>query len=282
MVRWRGHRRSGNVEDRRSMGAPVKIAGGGIGMLVLAVAVWALGGDPTALLTGGGGAPAGPQPEAGPPPADDEEAGFIDVILADTEDAWHQEFRQMGLEYQEPDLVLFRDAVQSACGIAGSAVGPFYCPLDGKVYLDLSFFHELASRFGAPGDFARAYVVAHEVGHHVQNLTGISDEVRSRQERTDQAGANALSVRLELQADCLAGVWGAHAEEEDMLEPGDVEEGLRAAAAIGDDMIQRRQGGQIAPESFTHGTSEQRVRWFRQGLATGDPQQCDTFIADRL
>lgn len=281
MVRWKGHRRSGNVEDRRSMGTPAKVAGGGIGMLVLALAVWALGGDPTALLTGGGGS-GGPQPEAGPPLADDEEAAFIDAILADTEDAWHREFRAMGLQYREPTLVLFRDAVQSACGIAGAAVGPFYCPEDGTIYLDLSFFHELASRFGAPGDFARAYVVAHEVGHHVQNLMGISDEVRSRQQRTDRVGANTLSVGLELQADCLAGVWGAHAEGEDMLEPGDVEEGLRAAAAIGDDMIQRRQGGAVVPESFTHGTSEQRVRWFRRGLSTGDPKQCDTFSADRL
>ncbi|NIP81547.1 MAG: flagellar biosynthesis protein FlgM, partial [Gemmatimonadetes bacterium] len=200
----------------------------------------------------------------------------------DTEDAWHPQFRALGLQYREPDLVLFRDAVRSACGIAGSAVGPFYCPRDARIYLDLSFFHQLASRFGAPGDFAQAYVIAHEVGHHVQNLLGISDEVQSRQQRSGRTDANALSVQLELQADCLAGVWGAHAAREDMLEPGDVEEGLRAAAAIGDDMIQRRQGGAVAPESFTHGTSEQRVRWFRRGLSTGDPRQCDTFAADRL
>lgn len=280
MVRWKGHRRSGNVEDRRSSG-PAKVAGGGIGLLVVAVLIWLLGGDPSFLLDSGAGPVTEPGPAA-PPPEDDAAAQFVSAILADTEDTWNAEFAEEGREYEEPRLVLFRDAVRSACGMAGSAVGPFYCPRDSQVYLDLSFFDQLAQRHDAPGDFAAAYVVAHEVGHHVQNLLGISDEVQRRRGSVSQAEANELSVRLELQADCLAGIWGAQARDEGMLEPGDVEEGMRAAAAIGDDVLQRRSGGEVAPESFTHGTSEQRVRWFRTGLETGDPDRCDTFSTDAL
>jgi predicted metalloprotease len=212
---------------------------------------------------------------------DDPQAQFIGVVLKDTENAWNAIFQKGGRRYQEPTLVLFEGRVASACGLASAAVGPFYCPADSKVYLDLSFFRELDRRFGAPGDFAQAYVVAHEVGHHVQNLLGLSDQVQQAQQRArSQEEANALSVRLELQADCFAGVYGHFNKE--MLEPGDVEEGLRAAAAIGDDMIQKQSQGHVAPESWTHGSSEMRVKWLRQGLAAGDPGACDTFKDGRF
>jgi predicted metalloprotease len=213
------------------------------------------------------------QAPAGPPPADDPQAQFIGVVLADTEDVWN---RLLQGQYREPTLVLFDGRVASACGLTSSAVGPFYCPADQNVYIDLSFFRELSQRFGAPGDFAQAYVLAHEVGHHVQKLLGVSDEVtRMQRAARSQEEANALSVRLELQADCFAGVYGYHNRQ--YLDPGDVEEGLRAAAAIGDDMIQKQAQGYVAPESWTHGSSEMRVRWFRKGLEAGDPQVCDTF-----
>ena len=211
-------------------------------------------------------------------------AQFVRVVLAETEDVWNTLFRQeMGRDYPEPTLVLFSGAVQSACGFAQAAVGPFYCPLDQQVYIDLSFYDDLRRRFGAPGDFAQAYVIAHEVGHHVQNVLGIADEVRGAQQRVSQGEANQLSVRLELQADCFAGVWARQTQQTTgILEPGDIEEALNAAAAIGDDRLQRQSQGTINPESFTHGTSAQRMQWFRQGFESGDPQTCNTFDAAAL
>jgi hypothetical protein len=218
----------------------------------------------------------GPVEESG---AEAEQREFVSVVLADTEDVWNALFQREGRVYEEPGLVLFRDAVDSGCGFAQAAVGPFYCPMNRKLYLDLTFFDELAQRFGAPGDFAQAYVIAHEVGHHVQTLLGISETVRAEQQRRGQADANVLSVRLELQADCLAGVWANHANQSRILEPGDVEEGLRAASAIGDDRLQRQTQGTVVPESFTHGSSAQRVEWFQRGLARGDTNDCDAFQA---
>jgi hypothetical protein len=213
-------------------------------------------------------------------PEEDRLAEFVSVVLADTEDTWNALFSRMGKDYQEPKLVLFSGAVQSACGMASEAVGPFYCPADQKLYIDLSFYSDLQNKFGAPGDFAQAYVIAHEVGHHVQNLLGIADKVNSLRSRASAAEANALSVRMELQADCLAGVWGYHADKtRRILESGDIQEALNAASSIGDDRLTR---GRVAPDSFTHGTSAQRVRWFKRGIETGDISQCNTFSADRL
>jgi uncharacterized protein len=246
-------------------------------MLLIVLAVSCLTGtNPLTLLQIAEQA-APPQTQSAPTgaPNNDPAAEFIAVVLADTEETWKRVFSTAGRQYQEPVLVLFEDSVRSACGAASSASGPFYCPADQKVYLDLSFFRELDRRFGAPGDFAQAYVVAHEVGHHVQNLLGINRQVQEAQQSSgSRAGANALSVQLELQADCLAGVWGHHANKKQLLDAGDVDEGLSAAAAIGDD---RLTGGRVSPESFTHGTSEQRARWLRQGLQTGDINSCDTF-----
>jgi predicted metalloprotease len=213
----------------------------------------------------------------GEPAADDKPARFISVVLKSTEDVWGEVFRQRGQRYEEPAIVLFTDATQSGCGVGQSAMGPFYCPLDRKVYLDLSFFRDLDERFGAPGDFAQAYVVAHEVGHHVQTITGLSEQVADARRQLGRGQSNALSVRQELQADCYAGLWGHYAAQQGLLEPGDAEEGLRAAAAIGDDRLQRQSGGRVAPESFTHGSSEQRVSWLRRGLEGGDLRACDTF-----
>jgi uncharacterized protein len=298
-MRWRLGRRSQNVEDRRGMGSPagMRMPGrmrvgrgggiargggiGGIGLLILLVIGWLLGIDPSFLLqettTGVDYGETAPAP---PPPEGDERADFVSVVLADTEDTWRTLFSEAGESYREPTLVLFSGAVDSACGFAQAAMGPFYCPGDQKVYIDLSFFDDLRSRFGAPGDFAQAYVIAHEVGHHVQNLLGISSEVQAARQQAGEREANALSVLMELQADCLAGVWGHHAERtRDLLEAGDVEEGLGAAAAIGDDRLQRQATGQVVPDAFTHGSSEQRVRWFEQGLKSGDPDSCDTFNA---
>jgi uncharacterized protein len=278
-MRWQGGRRSANIEDRRGRGG--LIVGGGVGAVVLALIAALLGVDPGAVLPGGG-TPAQEEiarAEPGAYKGVDEEADFISVVLGETEDTWTEVFRRNGQEYREPGLVLFSGAVQSECGFAQAAVGPFYCPLDQKVYLDLTFFQELHERFGAPGDFARAYVVAHEVGHHVQTLLGISDQVRGAQSGASQAEANGLQVKMELQADCLAGVWGHHAQRSRnvSLEPGDLEEALGAAAAIGDDRLQRRTQGHVVPESFTHGSSAQRVQWFRTGFESGDPNRCDTF-----
>lgn len=247
-------------------------------MLILATLYFGI--DPNLLLQGLDRVSTSQAPPAGgqAPAADDEQAQFVSVVLADTEDTWQQLFAASGKRYQEPRLVLFTDAVRSACGFANAAVGPFYCPADNKVYLDLGFFRDLKRRFGAPGDFAEAYVIAHEVGHHVQNLLGVSAEVRRRQRGLSKAEANALSVRLELQADCFAGVWANQADRaRSILEQGDIEEGLNAASAIGDDRLQRQAGGRVVPDSFTHGSSAQRVRWFRRGLASGDPAACDTF-----
>jgi predicted metalloprotease len=223
------------------------------------------------------------QRTATPPPEvqgslDDEQSQFVAVVLADTEDTWNEIFRRSGLDYREPTLVLFADAVQSACGFAQAAMGPFYCPMDQKLYIDLSFYSDLQDRFQAPGDFAQAYVIAHEVGHHVQTLMGISEAVQKEKSKVGEARANALSVRQELQADCYAGIWAYHADRtRALLERGDIEEGLNAASAIGDDRLQKQSRGYVTPESFTHGTSAQRVRWFKRGYATGDPEQCDTF-----
>jgi uncharacterized protein len=276
-MQWQSGRRSDNVIDRRGMRGPV--VGGGIGMAVLALVVYMLGGDPRAVMEiAASREPA--QDEAAPRGAPADEGGaFVSAVLADTEDTWTSVFQQsFGKDYDEPELVLFSDAVKSQCGVAGSAVGPFYCPLDERVYIDLAFYRDLKERFAAPGDFAQAYVIAHEVGHHVQELMGISDQVRSRQQRGGRTAANALSVRLELQADCFAGLWAHHAQRvRQVLDPGDVEEALRAAAAIGDDRIQRQTQGQVVPESFTHGTSEQRMTWFRRGFENGKLESCDTF-----
>lgn len=275
-MRWKGRRASENVEDRRSMKGPL-VAGGGVLGLVLLLVVILLGGDPRPLLQDLQNQPAGQQ-VVPVDPAEEELVQFVSVVLADTEDVWTELFREMGRPYRKPKMVLFRDRVQSACGFQAAATGPFYCPPDEHVYIDLSFYHEMKHRLGAPGDFAQAYVIAHEVGHHVQNLLGISDQVHQQQRRAGKGEANRLSVRLELQADFLAGVWAHHAQQNwRILEPGDIEEGLRAASAIGDDRLQRQSRGFVVPESFTHGTSEQRARWFVRGLKTGDIEQGDTF-----
>ena len=293
-MRWRGRRESSQVEDRRGMrGGGPRLAVGGCGTIVVVLVlswltganplellqqVGGLGGEPVAVDASapGGGVPASPQEE--------ESAAFARVVLADTEETWQELFTARGLSYPLPTLVLFRDAVRSQCGLGSAAVGPFYCPADGKLYLDLGFFEALDRRFGAPGDFAQAYVIAHEVGHHVQNALGIADEVTARQQRAaSREEANALSVALELQADCLAGVWGHFANRRrGLLEPGDVEEGLRAAAAIGDDRMQEMSTGRVVPESWTHGSSEMRARWLRLGLEEGDWERCDPFSGDEL
>jgi len=278
-------RRSDNIEDRRGMpvgrGAAV---GGGIGTLVLVLLAMYFGVDPSVILQGTDPGDSRPAPSVQRQPAgDDQLRDFVSVVLADTEDTWRELFTQMGRQYQEPKLVLFSGAVQSACGFAQAAVGPFYCPGDQRVYIDLSFYRDLRERLGAPGDFAQAYVIAHEVGHHVQNLLGIAERIHSVQGRRSQTEANALQVRMELQADCLAGVWASNAQRgRQILEAGDIEEGLNAASAIGDDRLQRQSQGRVVPESFTHGTSAQRVRWFKHGIETGDPGQCDTFTAAKL
>lgn len=278
-MKWGGARQSTNVVDRRGM--PVRGAAIGGGGVVLALVVWLLGGDPGMvqdMLAGGETTQTRPAD-----PAEEPARELVAYVLADTEDTWNAIFQKQGRQYQEPKLNVFSGSVESACGIAGSAVGPFYCPADREVYLDLSFFTELSQKFGAPGDFAAAYVVAHEVGHHVQTLTGVSERVQSSRARLPEAEANRLTVKQELQADCLAGVWAHHAKHQrNRLEAGDVEEGLRAAAAIGDDTLQKRARGRVAPESFTHGTSEQRVRWFQRGLESGDMNRCDTFGAATL
>lgn len=287
-MRWRDGRRSSNVEDRRGISAKtVAKGGGGIAIVVIAIITIMMGGDPATVLkqlgtdvvSGGGGAVE--QGKVGAP--DDEMGEFVAVVLADTEDTWNPLFEQMGQRYQEPRLVLFSDAVQSACGFQQSAVGPFYCPGDKQVYLDLTFFRDLDQSLGAPGDFAQAYVIAHEVGHHVQTLLGISADVHQQKRGVNKTEANALSVRQELQADCFAGIWAHYADRHrQVLEIGDMEEALNAASAIGDDRLQKRGSGQIVPESFTHGTSAQRMRWFKRGFDTGKVVECDTFRAKTL
>jgi uncharacterized protein len=276
-MRWSMGRRSQNVEDRRGIGVPL-VAGGGLGSIALLLLALFFGFDPSIVLQTD---PSSPDPGAGirtTAPAQDDLRDFVSVVLADTEDTWRELFTRMNREYRDPTLVLFTRAVQSACGMAGAAVVPFYCPADQKVYLDLGFFRALRDRFGAPGDFAQAYVIAHEVGHHVQTLLGISERLMARRQRADQATANALSVRQELQADCFAGIWAHHADRtRGVLEQGDLEEALAAAAAIGDDNLQSQTRGRVVPETFTHGTSRQRVHWFKQGFSSGDIRQCDTF-----
>lgn len=274
-MRWQGRTGSGNIQDRRGMGMALPV-GGGIGGLVLLLLFSALTGqNPVDIITSQSDETVGTSGV----PADDPQAEFISVVLKDTEEVWSEIFSERGADYPEPTLVLFTQATQSACGLGQSAMGPFYCPNDQQVYLDLSFFEELETRFGAPGDFAQAYVVAHEVGHHVQTVTGTSSRVQGARERGSERDANAMSVRLELQADCYAGVWGHFAAQRGLLEPGDAEEGLRAAAAIGDDRIQRQTQGRVVPESFTHGSSEDRTRWLRRGLDSGRMDACDTFTS---
>lgn len=286
-MRWQGRRQSRNVEDRRRSSAGPVAVGGGLGVIALAVLVALLGGDPRQVLqqaAGPGGMPGGGAvAEAELDPAEEQRGDFAKVVLADTEDVWNRLFDQQGLRYREPTLVLFSGQVQSACGFASAASGPFYCPADSKLYLDTQFFIQLDRQLGAPGDLASAYVIAHEVGHHVQNLLGTMQKMAQARRTLGEAEYNDLSVRLELQADFFAGVCLHHAHRmKDIIEPGDVEEALRAAAAIGDDRLQRRSGQEVVPESFTHGTSEQRLRWFRLGLETGDLTKGDTFSATRL
>ncbi|MEZ5983293.1 MAG: neutral zinc metallopeptidase [Parvularculaceae bacterium] len=293
MVKWRDREVSRNVEDRRGASSGGGLSGSVVPMILQLVlskfgiggvvalaagffALQAIGVNPLALLSE---APATSRTSA----ADDESYQFVGSILGETEDVWTNIFANSGGRYVEPTLVMFTGQVNSACGFASAAVGPFYCPADQKVYLDTSFFDELARRFGAPGDFAAAYVIAHEIGHHVQTLTGVSDQVRAAQSRGNEAESNAIQVRMELQADCYAGVWAHSAEKlHDFLDAGDIEEGLKAASAIGDDTLQRNAGRRVTPESFTHGTSEQRSRWFRRGFDSGDPADCDTFSANSL
>jgi predicted metalloprotease len=289
-MRLEDQQRSENIEDRRGMRIPGGgrgLVGGGIGVVVIVLIAMFLGIDPGVVMQGmqqGPVATAPQQPvETKAPAREDQMADFIAAVLGSTEDTWTEIFARGGKRYEKPVLVLFSGAVQSACGFAQAAVGPFYCPADNKLYIDLAFYRDLQDKFRAPGDFAQAYVIAHEVGHHVQNLLGIAEQVRRAQSRGGEQQANALQVRMELQADCFAGIWAAHANRtRRLLEPGDVEEGLSAAAAVGDDRIQMASRGYVSPESFTHGSSEQRMRWFKRGLETGDLKACDAFAARQL
>jgi predicted metalloprotease len=307
-MRWKGRRQSSNIEDRRGMGGGMRFPGGlggglggtrmrggglGIGgIIILFIIAWLLGINPFALLSGDLGSMTGPgahveQQAAGggtfSSPQEEELKEFVAVVLADTEDTWNQVLPEIGAQYREPNLVLFSGGAQSGCGFAQSAVGPFYCPADEKVYIDLTFFDELSQRFGAPGDFAQAYVIAHEVGHHVQTVLGIEEQVRNARAGMSEGESNALSVRVELQADCFAGVWANRAHQErGLLEPGDIEEALGAASAVGDDTLQKQAGGRVVPDSFTHGSAEQRTRWFETGYRSGNIRDCDTFSASNL
>jgi uncharacterized protein len=282
-MRWEGRRESQNIEDRRGMRFG-RAGGIGLGTIVLALVAAYFGVDPSVVLQNT--QPSGQQAEQVPYQESAEEARlrkFVGVVLADTEDAWGAIFSAAGRTYEQPSLVLFSGAVESACGFAQAAVGPFYCPSDRQVYIDLSFYQDLQSRFGAPGDFAQAYVVAHEVGHHVQTLLGISERNMAARQRASEEEANALSVRQELQADCFAGIWAHNADRSrQLLEAGDIEEGLNAAAAIGDDRLQKQSRGYVSPESFTHGSSAQRVRWFKRGFESGSVESCDTFATRNL
>ena len=285
-MRWSGGRRSSNIEDRRGARGGSRIVGGGLSTIVLILVALYFGVDPSFLIDGlqssGGASQSGSQPTA-EELQNDPLADMIAVVIGDTEDVWREIFASRGSQYQEPTLVLFSGSTRSACGLGQAAMGPFYCPADQKAYIDLSFYDDMRTRFQAPGDFAQAYVIAHEIGHHVQNLLGISGEVRRAQQASGKAEANQLSVRLELQADCLAGVWAARADRaRGILEAGDVEEALNAASAIGDDRLQKQSRGTVVPESFTHGTSQQRQHWFGKGLESGDPDSCDTFSIDQV
>lgn len=285
-MRWKDGRRSSNVDDRRGFRISGKAKGGGLGILVLALVGMYFGIDPSIILQQGermSGGTTMEQTQYTPSAAENQLADFVSVVLADTEDTWGEIFRAGGATYQQPTLVLFSGAVESACGFAQAAMGPFYCPADKKVYIDLSFYQDLKSKMGAPGDFAQAYVIAHEVGHHVQNLLGISDKVHQMRRQISQEEYNQLSVRLELQADCFSGVWANHADRtRQILETGDVEEALNAASMIGDDRLQKQSRGYVTPDSFTHGSSAQRVRWFKKGLQSGNVQTCDTFGAEQI
>jgi predicted metalloprotease len=286
-MRWRGGRRSSNIEDRRGRRSGSRVVGGGLGTIILVLVAMYFGVDPSFLIDGMQSS-TGPSQSAGQRSdaedlRNDPLADMVAVVVGDTEDVWKVIFANQGREYQEPTLVLFSGSARSACGLGQAAMGPFYCPADQKAYIDLSFYDAMRTRFEAPGDFAQAYVIAHEIGHHVQNLLGISGEVHRKQQTVGKAEANQLSVRLELQADCLAGVWAARADKaRGIIEAGDVEEALNAASAIGDDQLQQQSQGTVVPESFTHGTSSQRQRWFRAGLASGDPDSCDTFASDKI
>ena len=287
-MRWQDGRRSTNVEDQRGAGMPASVKGGGIGILLLALVGMYFGIDPSIILNMGNSVQvAQPGRQAGGPVQQSEEdrqlAEFVSVVLADTEDTWNQIFRAGGKNYAEPSLVLFSGAVQSACGFAEAAMGPFYCPGDGKVYIDLSFYRDLKKNMNAPGDFAQAYVIAHEVGHHVQNLIGLAGKMESMRRQVSKTEYNRLSVMMELQADCFAGVWAYHADRtRQVVEPGDIDEALNAASQIGDDRLQKQQRGYVTPDSFTHGSSAQRVNWFQRGYQTGRFDSCDTFNAASL
>ena len=282
-MRWQGHKESSNVEDRRAGGLGGRRAGLGIGTVAVAVvAAWLFGVDPRMILgvlEGVDTMTGTPTAQQGPAPAPADEAGrFVSVVLASTEESWQRVFAQAGQAYRPPKLVLYRGRVGTACGLGAAASGPFYCPGDQTVYIDLEFFQLMSRRLGAPGDFAQAYVVAHEVGHHVQNLLGTMEQMQTLRQRVPEQQANALSVRLELQADCYAGVWARHSQQaRDWLEQGDLEEGMAAASAVGDDRMQKQTQGVVVPDAFTHGSSAQRVRWFRVGFENGQPSQCDTF-----
>jgi predicted metalloprotease len=278
---WKGQRQSANVEDRRGITGAHVAVGGGLGAIAIAVIVLLLGGNPQEVMQNLQTSQAQGQEQARALTAEEKELGeFVGVVLADTEDVWNEVFRREGEQYREPKLVLFTGATESACGFAQAAVGPFYCSGDEKVYIDLAFFQEMQQRLGARGDFAWAYVIAHEIGHHVQNLLGIMDKVHQRMADADEGEANRLSVRLELHADFLAGVWAHHAQRlKNVLEQGDIEEGMNAAAAVGDDRIMKRQQGYAVPDAFTHGTSEQRVRWFSRGLKNGDLREGNTIFS---
>ena len=286
-MRWRGERQSDNVEDRRGMpiSRGAKVGGiSGLGLVALVVVGLYLGIDPATMLQIGQNMqpPSVSTEQNARPAANDDMRNFVAVVLAETEDVWNAAFAKSGKTYEEPKLVLFSGAVESACGMAGSAVGPFYCPADHKVYLDLDFFEELHYQFGASGDFAQAYVIAHEVGHHVQTLLGITQKVTELQSRSSRSDRNKLSVMTELQADCLAGMWAHQADKNrNILEAGDIEEGLNAASAVGDDRIQKRMQGYVVPDGFTHGSAAQRVMWFKRGFEQGNFQACDTFNAGR-
>ena len=286
-MRWQYGRRSTNVEDRRGSRIPGRVKGGSIGILLLALVGMYFGIDPSIILNMGESVQVSQPGQSGAPVEQTEEdrqlAEFVSVVLADTEDVWKEQFRAAGQTYAEPNLVLFSGAVQSACGFAEAAMGPFYCPGDGKVYIDLSFYRELKRNMNAPGDFAQAYVIAHEVGHHVQNLLGLSRQMEAMRRQVSKTEYNRLSVKMELQADCFAGLWAHHAHRaRQVVEPGDIDEALNAASQIGDDRLQKQQRGYVTPDSFTHGTSAQRVSWFQRGYQTGRFDNCDTFNAASL